>query len=176
MKQYDYIGKLSEGLIRVKNGLITSLSCGYTNALGEEVIPLVYTGARDFSEGLAAVKIGNFSTGKWGYINVQGELVIPYLFDRPRPFSCGLAKVIYNKEYCFIDRNGNKVISLKNYNGGTNFHNGYAVVSKENETCGIIDTSGTEVFPCNVKCYETPSFFNCRELEQRVRDYNRLNK
>ncbi|MDY0075684.1 MAG: WG repeat-containing protein [Acholeplasmataceae bacterium] len=77
MKQYDYIGKPSEGLIRVKNGLLRALSCGFINELGEQVIPLIYTGVRDFQEGLAAVKIGNFSTGKWGYINVQGELIIP---------------------------------------------------------------------------------------------------
>ena len=68
MKQYDYIGKVSEGLIRVKNGALRELSCGYINALGQEIIPLVYSGARDFHEGLAAVKIGNFSTGKWGFI------------------------------------------------------------------------------------------------------------
>lgn len=176
MKQYDYIGKLSEGLIRVKNGSITSLSCGYVNALGEEVIPLIYTGARDFSEGLAAVKIGNFSTGKWGYINVQGELVIPYLFDRPRPFSCGRAKVIYNKEYCFIDRKGNSIISLKNYDGGSSFHNGYAIVSKGDETFGVIDITGTEVIPCNVKCYQTQSFFHCSSLAESVWYYYLLNK
>ena len=149
MKQYDYIGKISEGLIRVKNGTLRELSCGYINENGQEIIPLTYSGVRDFHEGLAAVKIGNFSTGKWGYINIQGELIIPYLFDKPRAFSEGLAKVVYNNEWCFIDGLGNKVISLKDYTGGSSFHNGFAIVSKNNGTFegtifGVINKSGEE--------------------------------
>ncbi|MDP2890109.1 MAG: WG repeat-containing protein [Bacteroidota bacterium] len=178
MKQYDYIGKVSEGLIRVKNGTIRDLSCGYMNENGQEIIPLIYTGGRDFQEGLAAVKIGNFSTGKWGYINIQGELIIPYLFDKPRSFSGGLAKVIYNNEWCFIDRLGNKVISLTDYTGGSSFHKRYAIVEKctgfiDETTFGIIDKTGTEVIPCKVKCYQLRSFFCCTTLEESVRSYNR---
>jgi hypothetical protein len=180
MKQYDYIGKISEGLIRVKNGTLRELSCGYINLLGQEIIPLVYSGARDFHEGLAAVKIGNYSTGKWGYINIQGDLILPYLFDQPRAFSEGLAKVVYNDEWCFIDRHGNKVISLKNYTGSSNFHKGYAIVSKRNglimeTTFGVIDIAGTEVIPCNVKCFQLRSFFDCESLEESVRRYKLIN-
>ena len=176
MKQYDYIGKISEGLIRVKNGTLRELRCGYINENGQEIVPLIYSGVRDFHEGLAAVKIGNYSTGKWGFINLRGELVIPYLFDKPRAFSGGLAKVVYNNEWCFIDRNGNKVISLKDYTGGSSFHNGYAIVSKRNgllieTTFGVIDKTGTEVIPCNVKCFQLKSYFLCVSIEESVRHY-----
>jgi len=177
MKHYDYIGKVSEGLIRVKNGLFPYVSCGYINEIGQEIIPLVYTGVRDFHEGLAAVKIGNYSTGKWGFINIHGELIIPYLFDRPRPFSCGMAKVIYNNEWYFIDMKGNRIISLKNYDGGSNYHNDYAIVSKPNESnkqqiFGIINKIGTEVIPCNAKRSQSNSFFTCSTLAENVRMFN----
>lgn len=177
MKQYDYIGKVSEGLIRVKSGLFPHTNCGYINELGQEIIPLVYTNVRDFHEGLAAVRIGNFASNNWGFINLKGELVIPYLFNRPRSFSCGMAKAIYNNEWYFIDTKGNMVISLKDYDGGSNFHNGYAIVSKSNEDYmekifGVIDKKGTEVIPCNVKCYQTRSFFNCSTLAESVRRFN----
>ena len=59
MKRYDYIGKVLERQIRVKNGTIRDLSCSYINENGQEIIPLIYTGARDYHEGLAAIKIGN---------------------------------------------------------------------------------------------------------------------
>lgn len=176
MRQYDYIGKFSEGLIRVKNGTLRELSCGYINEKGQEIIPLIYSGVRDFHEGLAAVKIGNYSTGKWGFINIRGELIIPYLFDKPRAFSDGLAKVVYSNEWCFIDRLGNNVISLKDYTGGSSFHNGYAIVSKSNGTFegtifGVINKTGTEVIPCNVHCFQLRSFFCCGSLEESVRRY-----
>lgn len=183
MKQYDYIGKISEGLIRVKNGTLRELSCGYINENGKEIIPLIYTGVRDFHEGLAAVKIGNFSTGKWGFINIQGELIIPYLFDKPRAFSDGLAKVVYNNEWCFIDRQGNQVISLKNYDNASKFHNGYAFVSQRNNsfweaTFGVIDKTGAEVIPCNVNCFQSWSIFPCKSIEEidEIVRYYKLNK
>ncbi len=181
MKKYDYIGKASEGLIRVKIGTFPNFACGYINELGKEVIPLVYTGAKDFHEGLAAVKIGDWSMGKWGFINTQGKLVIPYLFDTPRPFSCGLAKVVYNNEWCFIDMQGNIVISLKKYDGSSSFHNDYAIVSKnhkswEQTTFGIISKAGVEVIPCKEKCYKTRNFFWCKSLAESVIKYNEAKK
>ena len=176
MKQYDYIGKVSEGLIRVKNVTLHELSCGYMNEDGQEIIPLIYSGVRDFHEGLAAVKIGNYSTGKWGYINIQGELMIPYLFDKPRAFYDGLAKVVFNNEWCFIDRQGNKVISLKNYDNASKFHNGYALVSKRRDSIadtnlGVIDKTGAEVIPCKVRSFQTWSVFQGKSLEESFRRY-----
>ena len=169
MDKYDYIGKKSEDLVRVKNGFFRDWKCGYINEAGQEIIPLIFTGVKDFHEGLAAVKVGNWSMGKWGFIDIQGKLIIPYLFDKPRPFSCGMAKVVYKNEWYFIDRNGNKVISLKEYDGGSNFHDGFAIVSRINkttkeETYGIIDRTGKELIPCIVNCYLLHSFFYCSSL------------
>lgn len=177
MDKYDYIGKKSEGFVRVKNGFLRDCRCGYINESEQEIIPLIFTGVKDFHEGLAAVKVGNWSMGKWGFIDIHGELTIPYLFDKPRPFSCGMAKVVYENEWCFIDRNGNKVISLKDYDGGSNFHDGYAIVSRLNkttkeETYGIIDKTGKELIPCNINCYQQQSFFRCSSLESCVQEYN----
>jgi len=180
-KKYDYIGKTSEGLIRVKNGVFPDLKCGYINEFGEEIIPLIYKGVKDFSDGMAAVKIGKFTDAKWGFINTVGELIIPYLFDKPRPFSCGMAKVVYNGEWCFIDKNGNKVISLKNYVGGSRFHNGLAIVKKQNgdfydTLSGVIDQTGEEVIPCNAKYFKIGWFYMCDSLESSIQAFKNRSK
>lgn len=135
------------------------------------VIPLIYSNVRDFHEGLAAVRIGNWASNKWGFIKMNGDLVIPILFENPRAFSDGYPKVILNNEWIFINKKGDKVISLKDYDGGSNFHKGFAIVYKVNESSkesvyGIIDKTGTEVIPCIVK-----SYFCCSTLEKSVKQY-----
>ena len=177
MENYDYIGKIFEGLRRVKIGVLKNFKCGYIDKYNNLAIPMIYSSVKDFNEGLAAVRIGNWASNKWGYINIYGELVIPIIFEKPRPFSEGLAKVVFNNEWCFIDKKGEKVISLKDYNGCSSFHNGYAIVNKHSdcywdETFGVIDKTGAEIIPCNVKCYQIHSFFKCYELEERVKQYN----
>ena len=125
---FDYIGKPSEGLIRVKKGIYPNYKCGFINSNNEIVIPLIYANVRNFSEGLAAVRCGNWASNKWGYINTTGKLVIPCIYNHPRPFREGMAKVQYNKEWYFIDKMGNRIISLKGYDGSSQFRNGYAQV------------------------------------------------
>ncbi len=154
MQEYDYTGKLSEGFRRVKRGTFKQSYCGFIDNLGNEVIPLIYANVRDFREGMAAVRTGNWASGKWGFINTSGELVVPVLFEHPRPFRHGFSKVILNGDWCFINKQGNKVISLKEYDGGSNFCNGYAIVRKsigpkyEDRRYGVIDQTGAEVIPC----------------------------
>ncbi len=176
MANYNYIGKLSEGLRRFKFGNYPLFKCGFLDSTDNQVISPIYSNVKDFNEGLASVKIGNWSTGKWGYINISGELVIDYLFDKPRKFSDGYAKVILDGEWCFINKKGVKVISLKNYDGGSSFHNGYAIVSRKNSSYyenvfGIIDKNGNEVVPCIIKCYKIRKFFSCENLENNIELY-----
>ena len=153
MQNYDYIGKESEGLRRVKVGIYPNYKCGFIDDNNKLVIPLLYANARDFREGMAAVRIGNWASDNWGFINKEGELVIPIKYKYPRYFSDGLVKVILDNEWCFINKIGEKVISLNKYDGGGNFHKGFAVVirfdkNNRKEIRGMINKSGIEVIPC----------------------------
>jgi hypothetical protein len=176
MNNYDYLGRLSEGFQRFKIGIHPKCKCGFMNETGNVVIPPIYSNVRDFHEGFAAVKIGNWATGKWGYVNYSGDLVIDFLFDKPRKFSDGYAKVILEGEWCFINLNGEKIISLNDYIGGSNFHNGYAIVCKSNEYTmktkfGIIDKTGTEVIPLNEKNYQLRVFLEGESIAEYVQWY-----
>lgn len=149
--KYSVIGKLSEGFIRVAIGdRICDRKYGFINSEGDVVIPLIYSGVKDFHEGLAAVKIENISNGKWGFINTKGELVISFLFLQPRHFSDGFAKVVYNSEWCFVDAMGEKLILLSDYKGSCSFRHGYALVknSKHGSMYGLINKNGALVVPC----------------------------
>lgn len=172
-QDYFHLGKKSEGFIKVKTGTFENPKCGFLNEIHQIVIPLIYPNVKDFKEGLAAVRVGNWASNKWGFINTKGEMVIPPIFEHPRFFSSGLAKVILNNEWCFIDTSGNKIISLKGYDGSSSFHNGHALVWKSgvpynnNTLFGIIDKTGTEVIPC----HKPKTFFRCSNLGLSVQAY-----
>lgn len=115
--------------------------------------------------------------GKWGFIDTSGKLVIDFLFDKPHNFSDGYAKVVLNGEWCFINQQGEKVISLNQYAGGSSFHNGFAIVSKWKKpyyaVYGIIDKTGKEVVPCKVDCMKLSKYFKCGNLAQNIIQYNK---
>jgi hypothetical protein len=121
---------------------------------------------------MAAVRVGNWASNKWGFINLKGELIIPPIFEKAFAFSDGLAKVVLNKEWWFIDKNGTKVIPLSKYTESTSFHDGFCTVHKyekfySDRTSGVIDKTGTEVIPCNL----TGLFLHCSDLAYRVKCY-----
>jgi len=130
---YDYVGKPSEGLIRVKIGKIAQFKCGFIDLAEKVIVPLIYTNVRDFKEGKAAVRIGNWAMGKCGFINHKGELIIPCIFDKVYSFSDGIAKVIYNKKWYFIDTNGTFVIALDSFVSCSDFKNGIATIKQKIE-------------------------------------------
>ena len=67
-KQFEWVGKFSEGLAIVKqNG-----KWGFINTKGEVVIPCIYDFADSFSEGLDPVK----QNGKWSIINTKGKVIV----------------------------------------------------------------------------------------------------
>ncbi len=176
-EKYDYLGKTFEGRTKVKIGKFPYSKCGFLDDNSNVAIPLIYTNAQDFQEGFAAVKTGHWSSSKWGFINYEGDLVIPCEFKKPSKFSCGLVKVYHNRKWCFIDKTGKKVISLKGYSGSSSFHNGYAIVHKEDpsdylgETSGVIDMNGNEIIPCIYKCFKIGYHFYCNSILDIVSKY-----
>lgn len=144
----------------------------------DEIVPAIYTNVYPFSEDLAAARLGNWATGNCGYINYFGEVVIPFIYQHPHKFSDGLAKVFYNNQWYFINKKGERVISLEKYTGGSSFYNGYAIVNilKINprlDYYGIIDKNGIEVIPCIIDCSEIHIYFKCNRLSEYVDNYKK---
>lgn len=127
---YDYIGKPSEGLIRVKKGVYPRYQCGFVNEQGEIVINPEYANVRDFSEGYAAVRFGNWASDKWGYINREGKLVVPCIYKYPYPFINGYAKVFLDGVWYIINPEGKRVLSLNDWDGSSKFSDGLIKVWK----------------------------------------------
>ena len=65
-------------------------------------------------EGLRAYRsVTTYGSGdKWGFIDEKGNIVIPARFDKCRSFSEGYALVKEGRSMYFIDKKGNKAISL----------------------------------------------------------------
>lgn len=117
-----------------------------------------------FSEGLAVVskKIGQKI--KYGYIDRYGQIAIQFEYDWAQNFRDGLALVgyggptKYEREYLFIDKNGNTVITSLPYDEIGEFHDGLAFVGvaydfvKDDKAhkaykYGYIDKTGKVVIP-----------------------------
>ncbi|MEQ8236910.1 MAG: WG repeat-containing protein [Syntrophomonadaceae bacterium] len=99
---FQYVSEFSEGLAAARiNGKFGFI---FTNS--NWAIEPQYDSASIFSYGLAAVA----KDGKWGYIERSGYFAIPPQYDLARDFNYyGLAEVLIGKDWCHIDRNGNKV-------------------------------------------------------------------
>lgn len=97
-----------------------------------------------FREGLVDV----CKNEKWGYIDKKGQVVIPFEYDWTYPFSEGFAIVKQKRKKFFIDRNGEKLKTVKCIivepaAGG--FREGLAVV-KFGKEYGFINTNGEQAF------------------------------
>ncbi len=111
-RQYDNLGRYSEGLAAVGKGIFGlhrggDHKWGFIDRSGKLVIEITYRDYKDFSEGLAAVMNDE---QKWGYIDKTGTLAIPFQFDDAFEFSEGLACVLSNGLFGFVDNSGRFVI------------------------------------------------------------------
>jgi len=141
---FSFVNDFSEGFAYVSkyNEGISSLG-GFINTKGEDSIPFKYENQNtEFSEGLAAVQLN----GKWGFIDKKGNTVVDFIYDSAQKFREGYSFVELSEKCGFINKKGNVVIpflydkSDENIYppGHSSFHNGLAIVSKEN-MYGIID-------------------------------------
>lgn len=113
---------------RILNSFHDSLACvsrdgkyGYINLKGEEVIPCIYTYAKDFSNGVACVAIN----GKESFIDTKGKTTSPKYSSTKQKQSLILKQ--HNEKYGYVDSNGNVVIPYK-YDGAKDFSEGLAAV------------------------------------------------
>ena len=150
--KYDYIGEFIDGLAQVSrltSGIKTTVTYGFINQAGHEVVPCVYEGVFPFSDGMAAVK----KNDKYGFVDTEGREVIPCIYADYRGFSEGLAAVTYSVRYGVIDKEGQTVIPFEYLSIGEFSEDGFARVTKQERGTlslydGYIDRTGREVIPC----------------------------
>ena len=135
------IKSFSEGLVPFANnkqGL-----WGYMDLTQNIVINNMFDDAEVFCEGLAAV----CKNSKWGFIDKKGVMVIDFIYDEARSFCSGLSRVKLNAKIGYINNKGRNITGYI-YDNGYNFTNNYAIVSKDEENWGMINTSGKEIIIC----------------------------
>jgi hypothetical protein len=110
-----------------------------------------------FPDGLARVEFN----GKLGFVNTKGDMVIPAVYDDAWLFSEGLAYAEINDEWeGYIDKKGNKVISLNGVIMKFPFSEGLAAVQLSGDPIlkdRYIDTKGNTVIPA---LYYNPDYFS----------------
>lgn len=115
---------------------------------GRRIVPYAWKCALNFYDGRARVEDDN---GLYGYVDTMGNLVIPCKWRVAGDFSESLALVKEQDECCFIDKNGNTVITCDQSIDPSvlcsGFHEGLAVI-RQNEKYGFMDKSGSIVIPC----------------------------
>lgn len=129
-----------EGLAMVK--IKEAKKWGFIDTSGQIVISPQFD--QEYSTGFSEGLVDVCKNDRWGYIDAKGEQVIPFDFDWTNAFHDGYAIVTRNKKKIFIDRNGEKLNTVKcsipdTINGG--FKEGLAVV-KVGKKYGVINTNG----------------------------------
>lgn len=148
-KQYGLsfqLNPFSDGLTRLwddKKG-----SYGFIDNKGKWVVmPKDWGEAGDFGNGRGQVQ--NKINYYWGFIDKKGNTAIPFDYkEKPGVFSCGRSMVKNeNRQVGYIDVTGNLVLGFKYTTPAFDFHNGFAVVTIDDNviTRAIIDTTGKVV-------------------------------
>lgn len=169
--KYETVGKVSSGMVLVKEGFFY----GYANSSGEYVIEAKYEEATDFKNGYAIVKRAD----KWGVVDTSGKETIACAFDKIEIFNGAVmrvkkgnlfglmsaatgatiqptsytqinelsqnrAKMCINGKYGYFDEKGKTVIAAQ-YNDANDFESdGKAWVSKADDEYYIY-TNGSYV-------------------------------
>lgn len=156
--QFQFVCEFHEGLASVSKSWG---KMGYINTKGKLVIPYRYGCALDFQDGRAKVSFDEIKDPNI-YIDKKGNFLYPIHFRNAGDFCDGFAAVsvvslnpivedidndytdveykydAYPEVYHFYINEKGKRVSDLDYDGVSDFENGYAVVRK-NDKCGLID-------------------------------------
>lgn len=102
---YDYIGKLrNDRAIIKKNG-----KYGFIDKTLNEVVGPKYDSVSEFNDKLAVVNMN----GKEGIIDIDGNVVADTVYDYIGGYHSGYFKIIKDKKYGYLSKNGSEVILKK---------------------------------------------------------------
>lgn len=139
-------GEASVKLIPIANGS----QFGYIDWDGKIVINPQFSEANLFMDDVALIKTSG-SEPLYGYIDMKGNYVINPQFIMATDFVDGIAITVKpNEAPKGINKKGEMVFELKNAQSVTNFNEGLAAYSIDNEqgtVWGFIDSKGTSVIP-----------------------------
>ncbi len=140
LKEFNYaqVFPFSEGLAAYQKN-----QKGYLNSQGKQVIGPKYKYAKEFSEGLAAVR--TFS-GNYGFINKQGKIMIPEIYSDANSFHAGVASVQKDKEWGFVDVDGNEVATFQFAHKLGDISEGLALIEKSGKY-GYVNRKNEMVIP-----------------------------
>ena len=154
----DDVGKVSDGLIKIKEKRDNNAKYGYIDEQGNVVIDYIYDNAGDFSEGLAPVIKNN----KLSYINTSGDYILKDVEGAAvvyRSYSNGLVGILNNGKYSFYDTNGKLVFELNSskksgsHADQDSFSEGLLYLVNDENKFGYVDTKGKLVIDYQYEKY-----------------------
>lgn len=162
--QYEVVGKLSNGLVAVKEGYLY----GFINSKNEYVIKAQYQQVEDFHNGHARVKLND----KWGMIDTNGKVTVACSYDEIEHYHGTIWRVKKGDLYGLVSAaNGTLVqavkyseISLKircqraamciNNKSGFFDENGKIVIAAKYDSITYFDNDGTSLVKIGGKYYD----------------------
>ena len=161
--QYEVVGKLSNGMVAVKEGFLY----GFVNSKNEYVVKAQYQQVEDFYNGHARVKLND----KWGMIDTNGKVTVACSYDEIEHYHGTIWRVKKGDLYGLVSAaNGTLVqavkyseISLKirckragmciNNKSGFFDENGKVVIAAKYDWIGNFQDDGTASVEIGRKIY-----------------------
>ena len=144
-------GTFSEGVGTVQFITDHGVNAVLIDRTGKVIVSVQEIETGGFSEGLAPAK----KNGKWGYIDTSGRFAIEPQFEEAHAFSERLAAVLIGEKWGFINHQGKILIKPRFDYGPTEFSEGVAVASINND-CGLLDKTGK--VQVRVRCTNAEEF------------------
>ena len=150
--QYEVVGKLSNGLVAVKEGFLY----GFINSKNEYVIKAQYQEVKDFVNGHARVKLND----KWGMIDTNGKVTVACSYDEIAHYHGTIWRVKKGDLYGLVSAANGTLIQPVKY---TEIAEDYMVKNQRgmmmiNNKYGFFDENGKVVIAAK---YEQASSFDC---------------
>jgi hypothetical protein len=151
---FNYAGNFENGFAIVGVGACEVDSCKYgmIDKRGNWTIQPVYDELDDPTEGLYMAS----KDERYGFLDHDGQPVISLKYTNAMPFSEGVTAVAIDTNWFFIDKTG-KQLFYDYFHDVSGFKDSLCAVSKDGDSWGYIDRSGSMVIPA---IYESAEDFD----------------
>ncbi|MEP7236833.1 MAG: WG repeat-containing protein [Ferruginibacter sp.] len=119
---------------------------GYVNQKGEIIVPLVYDYVSQLENGYGELSLNK----KFAIIDSTGKLLTDLIYESDRDFLVMSENIAWVRKYnnaIILTSDGKEIIPQFQYQAYESFHNGFAVV-KRNNKFGFVNKKGKEIIPC----------------------------